>query len=236
MLKELVFFKDEVENECSQFLQCISKYPDIFQHSTIDRKVFLKYLSQVCTRCFGWGLPSTAMVPMGDNMNHADVSVVQEIIHKKKHLEGDEESNYFQKTKFMNDYSIAFDDSEAQDEKQLLNIKGRFLKENFEANKKFTSSESFRDQLARGIQLWDIAVMKDTFDEDNDTSESEEESDDDEQSEKMKKLLSMMSQLMNGKKASVKTLKKGFVFFMDQEKEELERLKMRIRLRKKLIN
>jgi len=71
------------------------KYDDVFDHKSITKEVFLKFLSQVCTRCFGWGLPSTSMVPMGDNFNHADVTVVQEIINKTLHKKGDEESKYF---------------------------------------------------------------------------------------------------------------------------------------------
>ena len=61
---------------------CMSKYPEIFQHKSLTFDVFTKFYAQVCTRCFGWGLPSTAMIPAADNHNHSDVTVVQEIVHK----------------------------------------------------------------------------------------------------------------------------------------------------------
>ena len=48
-------------------------------------------------------------------------------------------------------------------------------------------------------------------------------------------MLEMMSQLMNGQKTSLKQLKKGFVFFLDQEKQQLARMKQKILLRRKLI-
>ena len=73
-------------------------------------KTFTKFYGQVCSRCFGWGLPTTSMVPMADNFNHSDVSNVQEIIHRNLHLDIDEENSYFTKTKYMNDYSMVFEE------------------------------------------------------------------------------------------------------------------------------
>ena len=67
------------------------------------------------------------------------------------HLDISEESAYFTKTKYMNDYSMVFeeelkklegDDSEAAKLKRM-NIVGRFNKENYEANKRFTSVQAF---------------------------------------------------------------------------------------------
>ena len=67
------------------------------------------------------------------------------------HLDISEVSTYFTKTKYMNDYSMVFeeelkklegDDSEAAKLKRM-NIVGRFNKENYEANKRFTSVQAF---------------------------------------------------------------------------------------------
>jgi len=93
----------------------MSKYPDVFPHSLLEPELFYKFYAQVCTRCFGWGLPSTAMIPMADNCNHSDVTVVQEIVHKGMHLTADKNSKYFTKTKYMNDYSINFIESDWND-------------------------------------------------------------------------------------------------------------------------
>ena len=48
------------------------------------------------------------MVPMADNFNHCDVNVSFEFIHKDLHLKADENSTYFGKSKFMNDYSCIY--------------------------------------------------------------------------------------------------------------------------------
>ncbi len=68
--------------------------------------------AQVCSRCFGWGLPYTSMIPMADNFNHADVCITCEVVTKSKHLEADEKSTYFTRSKFMNNYSTIFSEEE----------------------------------------------------------------------------------------------------------------------------
>ena len=93
------------------------------------------------------------MIPMADNLNHSDVTVVQEIVNTKMHLRADKTSKYFTKTKFMNDYSInyASDGAWKNSEIKTLNVKGRFNAENYEANKQFTSIEYIKNRISAGI-------------------------------------------------------------------------------------
>ena len=146
LVKEAMTFKEEVEAEWRQFHDIVAKY-EIFDHTVLNKGMFMRLLSQCCTRCFGFGLPSTSMVPMGDNMNHSHVTVVQEIVNKPLHLKGEVESNYFQKTKFMNDYSVIFGDYEGETALERINIKGRFIRENFEANQQYSSTDSYMTAL-----------------------------------------------------------------------------------------
>ena len=163
-------YKQELHEEWTQLAEVMSKHPNVFQHSSIDPGLFYKYYAQVCTRCFGWGLPSTAMIPMADNCNHQDVTVVQEIVHKEMQLEADQESKYFTKTKYMNDYTINFDEEEyAHNNDYTINVKGRYNKANFEANSQFSSVEKIKESLNSGIQLWDVPCIRETYIEDNDT-------------------------------------------------------------------
>ncbi len=62
----------------------------------------------MCSRCFGWGIPHTSMIPMADNLNHSDVNVLCEVVTHSLHMNPDEDSHYFTKTKFMDDFSLAF--------------------------------------------------------------------------------------------------------------------------------
>ena len=82
LIKYAQDYKDELEKEWKTLSKVIAKYPDIFAPESITSDLFYKFYAQVCTRCFGWGLPSTSMIPMADNCNHSDVTVVQEIINR----------------------------------------------------------------------------------------------------------------------------------------------------------
>ena len=111
-------YKEELTREYNAICMVLSKYPDIFTQKSMSRAAFTRFYGQICTRCFGWGLPFTAMVPMADNYNHSDVTTVQEIIHKQQQMEADETSKYFCKTKFMNNYTFMFKDELAALDKE----------------------------------------------------------------------------------------------------------------------
>lgn len=161
------------------------------------------------------------MIPMADNCNHSDVTVVQEIVHPMMHLLADRSSQYFTKTKYMNDYSICFDEDQyINDPVKTKNVKGRYSKANYEENKQFTSVEKLKQALDQGIPIWDVPCVRETYDEDNDT---EEESEDEEEAKERTRELEMLSALLTDRKATVKDLRKGFVFFMDAEKKDLKR-------------
>ena len=198
----------------------MNQYPHIFPPSQIDSALFYKFYAQVCTRCFGWGLPSTSMIPMADNCNHSDVTVVQEILNKPMHLEAERSSKYFTKTKFMNDYSINFQPSEYEHDADLtLNVKGRFSRENFEKNRRFTDLDAIKAALAGTnnningngsvVDLWDVPCIREKYEEDNDTEEEGE--DEDERQEAC------------AQHKGQNTKKKGFKAFIETEKAMLRK-------------
>ena len=74
----------------------------------------------------------------------------------------------------MNDYSINFDEEEyADDHERTVNVKGRYNRDNFAANRQFSSVEKTKNALNSGIQLWDVPCIRETYAEDNDTEEDE---------------------------------------------------------------
>ena len=149
------------------------------------------------------------MVPMADNLNHSDVTVVQEIINKPMHLDVDSSSKYFTRTKMMNDYSINFRREQYEgDFVRTKNVTGRYSRRNYHSNNQFMSVEKIKSALEAGIQLWDVPTIRDQFTEDNDTEEESSE-------EEEKGQLDNLSQLLENRRATMRDLKKGFVFFMD---------------------
>lgn len=55
-------------------------------------------------------MPCTSMIPMADTLNHSDIAITSEMVSKSMHQASDEDSSYFTKDKFMNDYSTLFAD------------------------------------------------------------------------------------------------------------------------------
>ena len=47
---------------------------------------------------------------MADNLNHSDIDASCETVSKLFHLDADEDSKYFTKEKYMNNYSVVFDE------------------------------------------------------------------------------------------------------------------------------
>lgn len=165
---------------------------------------------------------------MADNFNHADVDTICEIVTKSLHKQADEESTYFTKSKFMNDYSNVFT---AEEIEQFQDVKGRQSKENFNKNKIFKEVDEFR-RLSQTRQLWQIPACYDLYDEDNDTEEESSDDEDDldqEQSEKMNEFADGLKDLINiqASKKFFSAVRAGFAlkFFIRQEEKFLEGVK-----------
>jgi len=60
----------------------------MFSPETLTFETFKKFFAQVCTRVMGYTLPHTALVPMADNLNHADQIKEKLIMTKSLHQKG----------------------------------------------------------------------------------------------------------------------------------------------------
>lgn len=169
----------EVEVEWHSFYLVLQQYPDIFKKHLIDKGLFLNVYAQICTRCFGQGLVTTSMVPMGDNLNHSCVDITIELINQRKQLEAEKDESYFKISKFFNDYSALYPlQQQIAENENLLNIKGRFDRTRFEEHCKILGVDNIRQQLTQNKSIWEIFAKVDKYTEDNDSNqESEEESD-----------------------------------------------------------
>lgn len=230
LVSETIENREELRSEWIELLEALSKFPDVFKPESLQKSVFLKFYSQVCTRCFGWGIPFTSMVPMADNLNHSDVNVICETINKRLHLEPDQESSYFTLAKFMSDYSTIFSEEELQAKPHL---RGLFSRENFENNQKFSNVAYFQEQ-AKTQHLWQIAFNRDTFDEDNDTEEdTDSDNNEDYYTETQRQEMAVFADSLKGvfsdeqiRQYFVTLKRRGPVsFFMRQEAKIIEKEK-----------
>ncbi len=81
-------YKKEFEEEWILVKKALDLYPNLFpgikdQELYDDmHKLFTRAFINVVTRCFGWGLPCTTMVPFADFINHHNVDSSYELISK----------------------------------------------------------------------------------------------------------------------------------------------------------
>ena len=85
------------------------------------KAIFTKAFVSIVTRCFGWGLPKTMVIPFADCINHHNVDSTYELLHLKYHLaeEGNSDrgpKNYYSRSKMELDYSDLFLEIGLQDE------------------------------------------------------------------------------------------------------------------------
>ena len=51
----------------------------------MTKDLFVRMYNYACTRCFGWTLPSTMMVPLADFMNHLPIDTNYDVYSKNSH-------------------------------------------------------------------------------------------------------------------------------------------------------
>ena len=66
--KEADTYREEVVYEWEEISKILPLYPLLFPGAT--KEAFMLMYNYACTRCFGWTLPSTMMVPLADFLNH----------------------------------------------------------------------------------------------------------------------------------------------------------------------
>ena len=79
-------YKAEFEEEWIIVYAMIQKHPEFFTGADINEnksqlyQLFVRAYTSVVTRCFGWGIPCTTMIPFADFINHHNVDSSYEFI------------------------------------------------------------------------------------------------------------------------------------------------------------
>ena len=80
------YAKEQSEETWEKLQNFFSIYPDYFDPERTDKGMYLWACSFLYTRCFGWGLPSTMVVPLADCLNHSNKSMVSfNLLEKNLH-------------------------------------------------------------------------------------------------------------------------------------------------------
>ena len=123
-------YKSEIETEWIQLEPILEKYKDKF-FAGYTKELFLRMYNYACTRCFGWTLPDTMMVPFADFLNHLPIDTNYDVYSKHFHMakasvnsaktQSSKENN---KTDFSALYTKKFIEDELDPEYQAL-IRGQ---------------------------------------------------------------------------------------------------------------
>lgn len=167
-------YKEETLQEWDSLKPLYEAEP-MFQGITIE--VWLKMYNLACTRCFGWTLPSTMMVPFADFLNHLPIDTQFEVFNLQHSIAKHTDFSQIYTKKFIEDLDPELEIkirgcpkiSNKQQRSHLL----ADLSKKFNKNM-FTDPEK--------LKVWDQGYVSTDVAEDNDDSSdstsSEEESKD----------------------------------------------------------
>lgn len=76
-----------MDDDWEKMQKLVKIYPNYFEESKCTFEVFKRYSSLITTRCFGWGLPTSVLIPIADSFNHNPKSFCAiDIVNKRLHL------------------------------------------------------------------------------------------------------------------------------------------------------
>jgi len=78
-------YKEDLLEQWKQTKKVLKKYPEIFPKDKVTKELFLFVYVNVVTRCFGWSIPCTMMIPVADIMNHAPINTGNEMFNPDLH-------------------------------------------------------------------------------------------------------------------------------------------------------
>ena len=106
-------------------------YPDIIDIKTFTEKNFKLAFTVTVTRCFGWSLPSTMVIPFADCANHFIIDnqyeMYNRVLHQKKVKDAanltKSEETYFTLDKMRNNYQKHFQEDEKFEDSMAIPYK-----------------------------------------------------------------------------------------------------------------
>jgi len=189
-------YRFETENEWvllyNTFLH--NNYEEFFpgitnpENQDFMKEIYKKAFVSVVTRCFGWGLPKTMIVPFADCINHHNVDSTYEMIHTKYHRaflnpsrsEERGPAAYYTKSKMDMD----FGDLESDLTPKLPNVQKMWPNRSINQAKKAYLRDVLMEEYSLDLlsqeqnrQIWDVEYISTSDDEDNDSEEDEESED-----------------------------------------------------------
>ena len=86
LVEKAKVYKNSIDNEWDKLQKLCNKYPDILPLSKITKSLYIFVSGNVMTRCFGYTLPCTMMIPFADNINHSTIDSFTELFDEELHI------------------------------------------------------------------------------------------------------------------------------------------------------
>lgn len=143
------------------------------------KAVFKKCFIAVVTRCFGWGLPKTSLIPFADCINHHNVDSTYDFIHQELHIHSDDtdplhgDKSYYTPIKMDSDYSDFFL-NKVEGFKQIERAKwpNRTINQIRKVrSRKIVQQMAISEIESSQKEVWDVEYMSTSDEEDNDSDE-----------------------------------------------------------------
>jgi len=82
---EIKEYRKDYESEFEMMSKIVAENAEVIRAENWNEEIFKKAFTCVVTRCFGWSMPSTMVVPVADNLNHFILDSSYELFHAKLH-------------------------------------------------------------------------------------------------------------------------------------------------------
>ena len=84
--EQLADGKKRCDEQWEKLNNFMAIYPDLFNPQRVNKDIFIWATSFLNSRAFGWGLPTTMMVPLADCLNHStDANLSCDFFEKNLH-------------------------------------------------------------------------------------------------------------------------------------------------------
>ena len=80
---EIKEYKEEYDAEYQALYEIACMYPDLIDATQFTEAYFKKAFTVTVTRCFGWSLPHTMVIPFADCANHFIIDNQYEMFNKR---------------------------------------------------------------------------------------------------------------------------------------------------------
>lgn len=103
-------YKGDILEEFKLLKAVIEKYPQLIDPKKYTLQLFTKAYTFTISRCFGWTLPTTMLIPFADNFNHSNKNTVYHMFNPSYHYNFDKSKiNYYKPNKMRTNYTLHSD-------------------------------------------------------------------------------------------------------------------------------